>query len=124
LVAVELQLRSDFLFPLHSKADGIQHQVGTLTCSRFVGNDAVVKQIPNHRQIKNSLAGMDVRDIRDPFVVGSFGLKLSVQQILIFMKLLSHLSPFSAAANFGQKFILLHNPQNRFRISVYFLYPS
>ncbi len=99
MVAVELQLRSDFLFLLHGKPDSVQHEVGRLCCSCFVCNDAVVKQIPNHRQIEHTLFGVDIRDICDLFMVWSICLKLSVQQILVFMELLTHLSPPSAAAN-------------------------
>ena len=66
LVAVELQLRSDFLFFLHSKTDDVQYKINRLCCTCFVSNNAVVKQIPDHRQIKNALPGMNVRNIRDP----------------------------------------------------------
>ena len=71
LVAVEAQLPSDFLF-LYGKANGIQHQIDRLGTCSFVGNNAIVIQIPNHGQVQNALFRMDVRDIRDPFAVGPF----------------------------------------------------
>ena len=64
----------------------------------------------------------DISYIRDPFVVWPVSLKLSVEQILVFVKLPPHLSPFSATANFGQKIIFFHNTQDCFRIPVYFLH--
>lgn len=92
LVAVELQLLSDFLFLLHGKSDGFQHKIHTLTCSYFVRDNTIVKQIPDYRQIKNSLTCVDIRNARDPFVVRLIGLKLFVQQVFVFVKLLPPLS--------------------------------
>ena len=48
--------------------------------------------------------------VQDTFISiweGNVGLKFSVQQVFVFVNLLPHLSPFSAAANFGQKFIFI-----------------
>ena len=100
MVAVELQLRSDFLLLLHGKSDGVQYEIDRLCCSCFIRNNAIVEQIPNYREVKNTLTGMDVGDIRDSFVVWPVSLKLSVQQVFVLVKLLSHLSPLSASANF------------------------
>ena len=121
MVAVELQLRSDFLFLLHRKSDGVQYKIDCLCGPRLVGNDTVVKQIPNDRQVKHALTGADIGDVRDPLMIGAISLKFSVQQVFILVKLLPHLSPFPAAADFRQKFIFLHNTQDGFWISVYFL---
>ena len=79
MVAVELQLRSDLLFLLHGKSDGVQHKIYTLICSGFICNNAIIEQIPDHRQIEHTLPGMDIGDIRDLLVVGAVCLKLSVQ---------------------------------------------
>ena len=100
MVAVELQLRSDFLFLPHRKPDGVQYKIACLCSSCLVGNNTVVKQISNDRQIKHALTGVNVRDVRDPLVIGAISLKFSVQQVFVFVNLLPHLFPLPAAANF------------------------
>ena len=44
--------------------------------------------------------------------------KVSIQQIFIFVELLPHLSPFPGAANFRQQIVLLHDPQYSFGVTV------
>ena len=84
LVAVELQLRSDSLFlSPHSKTDGIQYQIHCLLCSGLVGHNAVIIEIPDHGQVKDALAGMDVGNIRDPLCVGTVSVELPVEQVFI-----------------------------------------
>ena len=71
LVAVELQLRSDPLFlTLHGQANGVQNQIDCLLCCSFVSYDAVVVEVPDHRQVQYALIGVDIRDVRYPFVLG------------------------------------------------------
>ena len=101
LVAVELQLCGDFLF-LYSKSNGIQHQIDCLRSRGLVGHNAVVIQIPDHRKVQDSLLGVDVGDICDPFTIGVFCVEFSVQQIFILVHLLSQVLPLSAPADFGQ----------------------
>ena len=43
LVAVELQLRSDFLFALHSKSYRVHDKIDGLCCPCLVSNNTVVK---------------------------------------------------------------------------------
>ena len=117
LVAVELQLPSDFLF-LYSKANGIQHQVDCLRSCSFVGHDTVVVQIPDHGKVQDSLLGVDVGDICDPFTVGSFCVEFSVEQIFILVYLLSQLFPLSAPADFGQQTVAFHKSEDGFGILV------
>ena len=101
LVAVELQLRSGLLFYLlHSKMNGIQHQVHGLFCSGFVSHNGVVIEIPDHGQIQDTLLGVDVGDVRYPFAVGPVRMKLPVQKIFVLVYLLPHLLPFPASADF------------------------
>ena len=97
----EVQLRSDCLFlVLHGQADGVQNQIHRLLCFGLVSHNAVVVEITDYGQVQNTLLCVDVRDVRDPFAVGSICVKVSIQQILILVELLSHLLPFPAAANF------------------------
>ena len=118
LVAVELQLRSDPLFlTLHGQANGVQNQIDCLLCCSFVSYDAVVVEVPEHRQVQYALIGVDIRDVRYPIAVGSVCLEHPVEQILILVYLLSHLLPFPASANFRQQVILFHDPQHSFRIA-------
>lgn len=101
LIVVERQLRSDTLFlQLHCQAVSIQNQIHRLLGSGLVDQDTVVIDIPEHGQVQYALFGVDVRDICYPFVVGSTRMKISVEQILILVKLLSHLPPFPPAADF------------------------
>ena len=113
---MELHLRSDFLFLLHGKTDGIQYEIHTLTCSCFARNHAVVKQIPNHGQIEYTLSGMDEGNIRDPFVVGSVRLKVSVQSIFVFVKLLAHLPHTAVSISLVAFLLLLADDGGKLRI--------
>ena len=100
LVAVELQLRSECLFLLlHGQPDGIQDQICRLPCTSLVSHDAVVVEVTDYGQLQHTLPGMDVRDVHDPFAVRPVCMKLSAQQIFILVNLLSHLCPFSLAAD-------------------------
>ena len=118
LVAVELQLRSDRLFlPLHGQPDGIQDKIHCLLSSGLVSHDAVVIEIPDHGQVQYALLGVDVGDVRYPFAVGPVRMELPVQQILVLVYLLSHLLPFSPAADLGEQIIFLHDSQHGFGIA-------
>ena len=118
LVAVEVELPGDPLFLLpHSQTNGVQHQVHSLAGGRFVGDDAVVIEVPDHGQIQYALLGMDVGDVRYPFAVGPVRMKLPVQKIFVLVYLLPHLLPFPAAADLGQQIIFLHDPQHGFGIT-------
>ena len=103
LVAVELQLCGDLLlFFADCQPDGVQDQIHCLLCPSLVSHNAVVVEVTDHRQVQHSLFGMDIRNVRDPFTVRLVCVKLSIQQILILVELLPHLSPFPGAANFRQ----------------------
>ena len=116
---MELQLRSDPLFlSVHSQMNGVQHQVDCLLCAGLVGNDAVVIEISNHRQIQYALLCVNVSNICYPFAVWSIRMKLSVEQILILVDLLSHLLPFPAAADFRKLTVFLHDAKDGFGIAV------
>ena len=62
LVTVELQLCGDLFFSL-CRADGIQHQLGTLLRTGLIRNNAVVIEITDDRKIQESLLGSDVRNM-------------------------------------------------------------
>lgn len=61
LVTMELQLCGDLFFSL-CRADGIQHQLGTLLRTGLIRNNAVVIEITDDRKIQESLLGSDVRN--------------------------------------------------------------
>ena len=86
LVTVELQLCSDFLFPL-SCPYRVQHKIHCLLRSGLVGNDAVIIQIPDDGKIQYTLPGMDIRNIRRPLPVRSVGMKILFPEILVFMQM-------------------------------------
>ena len=100
LVAVEKQLRSDFLFSLQSKTNGVQHKIHRLVCAGFICNNTVIEQIPDHRETEDTLTCVDIGNIRNLLTGWFVCLKRPVEQILIFVKLLPHLSPLPASANF------------------------
>ena len=78
----------------------------------FVSHDAVAIQIPDHRQIQQAFFGLDVGNVRPPFAVWLARLKLAIQQISVFVHLMTQIDPLSAAANLRQKLITLHNMKN------------
>ena len=84
------------------RKDAVQDQIHCLLCPSLVSHNAVVVEVTDHRQVQHSLFGMDIRNVRDPFTVRLVCVKLSIQQILILVELLPHLSPFPGAANFRQ----------------------
>ena len=119
LVAVELQLCGDLLlFSAYCLSDGVQHQVHRLLCCSFVGHNTVVIQISDHGQVQHTLFGVDVRDVRYPFAVWCFGVKVSVEKILVFVYLLAHLLPLSVAANLCQQAVFLHDTQDGFGVVI------
>ena len=101
LVAVELQLRSDFLsLVLHSQPDRVQDEVHCLLCSGLVGHDAVVIQIQDHGQVQYTLFGVDVGNICDPLAVWSVSPELPLQQIFVLMYLQTKVDPLPPATDF------------------------
>lgn len=118
LAAVEAESRSDplFLF-LHRRTNGVQDQIYSLPPPGLAGCNAVIAEVPNHGTIQHPLFGVDIRDVRYPSAVGTVRMNISAEQILIFVKPLSHLRPFPAAADLRQQIILLHDPQYSFGIA-------
>lgn len=103
LVAVELQLCGDLLlFSVYGLADCIQYQIHCLLRRSLVSHNAVVIQISDHRQIQYTLFGLDIGGVGHPFVVRCFGVEVPIEKILVFLLLLSHLLPTSAATDFRQ----------------------
>ena len=79
---MELQLCGDRLFfSLHGKANGVQYKVHGLLCSSLVGNNAVIIEIPDYRQIQHTFFGLDVGDVCHPFGIGL----VRVKQIFSFI---------------------------------------
>ena len=55
MVTVELQLCSDLLISLGS-TNGVKNKIDGLFCSGLVGDNAVVIEVADHREIKEALA--------------------------------------------------------------------
>ena len=86
---MELQSPGDLLFLLfHRQADGIQDQTYGLGTCRFISYDAVVIKVSDHGQIEDTLSGVNVRDICDPFGVWPVCVEVPVEQVFISMDLL------------------------------------
>lgn len=109
---------------LHCQADGIQDQTCGLRFCRFISCDAVIVKVPDHGQIEDTLAGVNVRDICDPFGVRSVCMEIPVEQVFISMDLLSHIDPLPGAADFCQQVIFLHDSQHCFRVMMDSLFPQ
>lgn len=65
-----------------------------------MGHNAVVIQIADHRQIKSTLLGVYVRNVHYPLMIWLVGLELSIEQILITVKLLPYIDLPPAATDF------------------------
>ena len=76
----------------------VSRTIFTVCWVSLVGADAVVIEVPDHRQIQHALFGVDVGDVRYPLAVGFIRIKLPVQQILVLVDLLPQLPPFSLFA--------------------------
>jgi len=100
LVAVEVQLCSDFLF-LHSIFNSIKDKVNRLLCPGLVCDNTIIIEISDHGQIQDTLASMDVGYIRNPFCIWFICLEIAIEQIFKFMYLLPHNFVFSSSTNFG-----------------------
>ena len=61
---------------------------------------------------------MHIRNIRYPFAVRSVCMKLSVEQILVLVDLLSHLLPFPATTDFRKQTVFLHDTKDGLGIAV------
>ena len=83
-----------------------------------LGNNAVVVQVSNHRQVQYPLLGVNIGNISHPFAVGCFCMEIPVQKVLVLVELLSHLSPFSGTPNLRKQAIFLHDPQDGFGVVV------
>ena len=82
---MELQLCSDLLISL-GRTDRIENKVDVLFRSRLVGNDAVIIEVSDHREVKESLAGTNVRNVCYPLLVGTVCCEIAVEQIGIAMQ--------------------------------------
>ena len=56
-----------------------------MACGGFVGHNAVVVEVPDHRQIEDALAGLDVRDVCHPLGIGLVRMKLPAKQVFIIL---------------------------------------
>ena len=117
LVAVELQLPSGLLFS-HCITNGIKHEAHGLIDSGFVGDNAVVKEVTDDGKVQDTLRCVNVGYVDYPLLIGPLGGEVTVQQIFIAVKLLSHNPVLLPAADFRQQAIFPHDPQYGFRVTV------
>lgn len=76
-------------------------------------DNAVVVESPGNGQIKDSFAGLDVRDICYPFLIGTFCPELPLQEIGIMTQTLHSLVVRSSAASLREQVIIPYNTQDR-----------
>ena len=114
LVTVELQLCSDLLISLGC-ANGIKDKIYRLFCSGFVSDNAVVVEVSDHREVKESLPCADVRNICYPLLVWPICNKITVEKIRIAVERLSILH-ISFSPNDRKQTILIHHSKHSFRI--------
>ncbi len=107
LVTVQLQLLGD-LFLFHGSFDSIQHKIYRLFRTGLVGNDTVVAQISDHRKIQNTLLCLYVRNVGNPLLIRSCSAEISVKQIRLAMKLLTHYLILTVATDASQKIVFVH----------------
>lgn len=102
LVTVEMQLCSDLLCSLN-QAKRVRNEHCNLLDRLLVRDNAVVVEGPGNGQIKDSFAGMDVRDICYPFLIGTFCPELPLQEIgiTLFSRVLLPLSRFDGGPAAG-----------------------
>ena len=117
LAAVELQLPSGLLFS-HCIANGVEYKAHALIGSDFVGDNAVVKEVTDDGKVQDTLRCVNVGYVGYPLLIGLQGGEVTVQQIFIAVKLLSHNPVLLPAADFRQQDILPHDPQYGFRVTV------
>ena len=117
LAAVELQLPSGLLFS-HCIANGVEYKAHGLIGSGFVGDNAVVKEVMDDGKVQDTLCCVNIRYVGSPLLIGPLGGEVTVQQIFIAVKLLSHNPVLLPGANLRQQAIFPHDPQYGFRVTV------
>ena len=106
LVTVELQLCSDLLISL-SNTNGVKNKTDCLLCTGLVGDNAVVIEVADHREVKEALSGTDVRNVCYPLLVGPIRSEVPVEQIRITVKRLSVLH-IPLSPNSRKQTVLVH----------------
>ena len=96
-----------------SQAKRVRNELRSLPDRRLVRDNAVVVEIPDNGQIKDSFAGLDVRAICYPFLIGTLCPELPVQEIGITAQALHSLVVRPSAANLREQVIIPHNTQDR-----------
>lgn len=69
-------------------------------------------------KVQDTLRCVNVGYVGYPLLIGPLGGEVTVQQIFIAVKLLSHNPVLFPTANFRQQAILSHDPQYGFRVTV------
>ena len=114
---MELQLCSDLLIPPGS-TNSVKDKIDRLFCSSLVSNNTVVIEVSDHREVKESLTGTNVRNVCYPLLVGTLCCEVAVEKIGITVKCFTvfHIPP---SPNNREQTVFIHDSENRFRIVVY-----
>ena len=70
-------------FSFFSQAEGVSYELHRLLGTCFIGNDATVIEIPDHGQIQNTFARLDLGNIRYPLLIWPLCMKITVEEIEI-----------------------------------------
>ena len=76
------------------------------------------KEVTDDGKVQDALRCVNIRYFGYPLLIGSLGGAVTVQQIFIAVKLLSHNPVLFPAADFRQQAIFPHDPQYGFRVTV------
>lgn len=113
LVTVQDQPRDDF-FSLPGLLERAGYQLDGVSGAKLVGDNVAIVEILDGREIGPALASMDEGHIRDPFLVGSHGGKVALEQIRIGVKALQrfHSLIYLAPARDRMDAKPVHQPQD------------
>ena len=79
---------------------------------------SVVKEVADDAKVQDTLRCVNIRYFGSPLLIGPLGGEVTVQQIFIAVKLLSHNPVLFPTANLRQQAIFPHDPQYGFRVTV------
>ena len=77
-----------------------------------------VKKVTDDAKVQDTLSCVNIRYFGSPLLIGPLGREVTVQQIFIAVKLLSHNTVLLPWANLRQQAIFPHDPQYGFRVTV------
>ena len=111
LVTVQLQLCSDLLFSF-SQAESVSHELCGLLGTCFIGDDAVVIEIPDYGQIQNTFARLDIGNIRYPLLIWTLRVEISVEEIGIAAQMIGSSAISFSPSDIRKQAVCLHDSQD------------